>query len=196
MSGILVFDTETTGLLRYGKPPSDPTQPRMIQLGAALFTSKWERVAAVSLLIRQPDAVSNEGALGVHGISGRRLDLYGVRPQGALAVFMDLVRDARVVAAYPLNFDESIIDIEFDRMGGQPADWRRPGLRRICIRQAATSWATARNQCNGKSLKLVAAHELITGEAFEQHHDALSDALAASRVLQRLGEENAVEGLQ
>jgi DNA polymerase III epsilon subunit-like protein len=178
---LLVFDVETTGLPKKDLPLSAREQPRMIQIGAILLSNKWEEINIFSTVIRPDGWVSSAGAKDAHGITERRCDLYGVRQKAALAFFMDLVRSAGEIAAYNLPFDEFVIDVELDRLGAKPPEWKRGGLIRTCVmRMAAEKWN------GGVSMKLPAAHEKATGIVYHPKHQAISDTRAAVRIMQEI----------
>ena len=54
----LIFDTETTGMVEFRKPPEDPSQPDLIQLGMLLVdTQDWKPRARHSLLVQLKEGV-------------------------------------------------------------------------------------------------------------------------------------------
>lgn len=173
----LVFDTETTGLVKFDRPLSDPSQPRLVQIGAVLYDAKREEAAAMCFLVRPDGWVSEDGARKVHSIAPRRAELYGIRLKAALSVFIDLVRSAAEIVAYNEEFDSRVIDIELMRIKALPPEWRRAGLRRSCAMAEAAQVANS-----GISMKLPAAHLALTGEEYVPTHNGLDDARAAARV--------------
>ncbi|MCQ8781663.1 3'-5' exonuclease [Mangrovibrevibacter kandeliae] len=173
----LIFDVETTGLVKFDRPPSDQSQPRLVQIGAVLFDSKRAEAGSMCFLVRPDGYVSQDGARKVHEISARRAELYGIRIRAALSVFMDMVRSASDLVAFNLEFDECIIDIELNRIRAQPPEWKRAGLRRSCAMIEAGQVANG-----GKSMKLPAAHLALTGAAYVPTHNGLDDARAAARI--------------
>ena len=67
----LIFDTETTGMVKWDLPPEHPSQPDLIQLGMLLVeTGSWRLRARHSVLVRLAEGVAIEpGAREAHGIS-------------------------------------------------------------------------------------------------------------------------------
>ena len=67
----LIFDTETTGMVRWKLPPEHESQPDLIQLGMLLVeTVDWSAKARLSTLVRLPDGVRiDPEAKQAHGIS-------------------------------------------------------------------------------------------------------------------------------
>ena len=173
----LVIDAETTDLIKRDRPLSDPSQPRLVQIGAVLFDKKRVEVGSMCHLIRPSGWVSGSGAAKTHGITERRCELYGARIVACLASLMDMVRSAEEVVAYGLEFDAAVIDIELALLRQAPTDWKRPSLRRVCAMQEAAQVAN-----DGRWMKLPEAHLAITGEPYEPTHNALSDARATARI--------------
>src|SRR4028119_1323425 len=121
----LVWDSETSGLLRDDLPASDPSQPHLVQLGAQLFDAQWRRAGILTCLIK-PDGWSIEPeAEAVHGISEARCHRYGVDLPVALAMFAQLVGKASVLIAHHANFDRKVIDIQLHRLGASGDWWKR-----------------------------------------------------------------------
>lgn len=185
---ILSFDCETSGLPALGKPATDPAQPRLLQLGAVLHDRAWNERASISLLIVPDGWAVTQGASDTHGITTDIAARYGVRLQVALAALMDLARDAVVISAFNLAFDEMIVESELHRRNAVMGDWKRPRVRRICTMQSSSGLIGA----DGRWPKLAAAHEAIVGEPLTDAHDALSDAKASARILRSLIDRKAV----
>ena len=77
----LIFDTETTGMVQFRKPPEDPSQPDLIQLGMLLVeTSDWRPRARNSMLVQLPEGARIEpAAFDAHGISEEECARYAFR---------------------------------------------------------------------------------------------------------------------
>lgn len=181
---IVVFDVETTSLVHRDRAITDTIQPRMIQIGAILLSKKWEEINIFSAVIRPEGWASTADAAAAHGISERRCDIYGIRAKLALAMLMDFTRSADEIASYNLPFDEMVIDIELDRAGAKPEEWKRGGMKRTCVMALA-----AQKYNRGTSLKLPVAHERATGIVYEPKHQALPDTRAAIRILRSIRDE-------
>ena len=67
----LIFDTETTGMVEFRKPPEDASQPDLIQLGMLMIeTDDWKPRARHSLLVQLDEGKRiDPGARAAHGIS-------------------------------------------------------------------------------------------------------------------------------
>jgi len=106
---VLVFDTETTGLLNFKKPNSHASQPVVIQLGATLFHRQedrtYKRVGALYTLLEDQGVQIGLKAHEVHGITAKMCASYGMSPDNALWSFLDMCFVADMVVAHNLSFD-------------------------------------------------------------------------------------------
>lgn len=175
---LVVFKTESTGLLKREEPMTSPSQPRMAALSAIMFSKDGEEVNTMSLKIRPDNWIIKGAAAKANGISMRVLDLYGVRAHAALAIFMDMVRGASELAAFNFEFDAAIIHIELLRLGARPEEWRRGGMKRTCIMTVAgQKWG------HGRPMKFADAMEAATGFAGGISHDGIRDCRNAAEIL-------------
>jgi len=136
----LVFDTETTGMVRFRDPHTDPGQPDLVQLGFVLVdTVHWRVRNQGCFLVRRRKQEGNDGvnvnvnvnagdgdavvgaieiepaAERVHGISNRDRAGFGIEHGTALDVFEDLCRAADVVVGHNLRFDAIVMEAAFYR---------------------------------------------------------------------------------
>lgn len=169
--------TETTGIPKLSKKPSDPSQPRIMQLAALLLDKARRERAMMCALIRPEGWVSSADAAAAHGIDQRICENYGIRAHAALATFMDMVRSAREIAAFNLSFHSFMVDIELDRLKSDPETWRRSGMKRTCVQAVASNIANS-----GKSMKLEAAHEAMVERPYTLRTDLLDDVRAIARI--------------
>lgn len=180
---LTVFAVATTGLVHFDKPLGDPTQPRMVALAAFMYSKRMVEKGAFHLFTRPEGTASTTGARQVHGITERERDLFGVRLKVAIATLMDMTRASTEIAAYSLDFCTRLIEIELHHLKADTTDWRRGGLVRTSIMQAATA-----RYNGGKAMTLGAAHAAATGVAYESptHDKHIHDARAATRILMEL----------
>lgn len=173
---ILFFDTETTGLVDFKKPANDPSQPRLVQLGAILSDDDGKELAVMDCLIkpvgfRIPDNM-------IHGISHGEASEKGVYVEEAMATFMMLSSGDPIRVAHNFNFDCKVLTSEFKRSGC--ISEIEPGF---CTMLASTSLVGAK-QPNGriKWPKLSEAYKFFFGEELVDAHDALTDVRACKRI--------------
>ena len=180
---ITVVAISTTGLVRHDRGPSDPAQPRLVAMSAALYSPKWEEKASFSYVTKPESAVSSAGAVAVHGVTERERELYGLDFAIVMASFMRFTRLSKEVAAFNMPFLSLMIDIELDRLKADAKDWNRGGLKKTCLLQE-----TGNIHNSGKVMTIKAAHEAATGLLYEQpeKNKHIYDARAAARVIQCL----------
>ena len=101
----LIFDTETTGMVEFRKPPEDPSQPDLIQLGMLLVeTDDWTPRARSSFLVQLNEGVRiDPGAREAHGISEEDCARYGVVPIVACSLFNQACLQSDVIVAHNLR---------------------------------------------------------------------------------------------
>jgi DNA polymerase III epsilon subunit-like protein len=178
---ILVFDTETTGLPARDKAMDHPDQPWPIQIAAALVNvqNDFEIIATMSTLVK-PGAPCeyNERAIETHGKSPELVEAKGVSVDTAYDLFMGLVAQADVLAAYNFPFDFKIM--ESARLRTNPKRVFFPsGVTQLCLMRAAQKRL-------GFQPKLVAAYARLTGKEPINAHDAMGDVQMTVEVLKAL----------
>src|SRR6478736_2476382 len=113
----LVLDTETTGLLKKGLPVDHPSQPRIVQLGAILYSEEGLVRAELNLIVKPDGWTVPVEASNVHGITTEIAEQFGVPIAFALTVLNQLVKLADTVVAHNYDYDNPVIDGEFARLG-------------------------------------------------------------------------------
>lgn len=121
---ILVFDTETTGLLKYVKtggceeldqPLSK--QPHLTQLSYMVYDIKDSRVSHIGnryCVLPEGVEISKE-AKEITGITEDILREKGISVSDVLAEFAICWFDCHVLVAHNWNFDKTLLEIEFKR---------------------------------------------------------------------------------
>jgi DNA polymerase-3 subunit epsilon len=186
----LVWDTETSGLLKPGLPGADQAQPNMVQLGAILFDMKWRPVGKLITLIK-PDGWSIEReAEAVHGISEARCAKFGVPIAVALAGFQGLAANALQLIGHHQEFDRAIVAAELGRLRADDLWFRKRGASMACTMELSTSLCGIKGQFGLKFPSLEEAHRRFYPEMpFDTRHDAEEDIMAAARIAQALERE-------
>ena len=212
----LIFDTETTGRVDFRLPPSDPSQPDLVQLGMLLVdTGTWTARAQISTLVRTRPGVKIEaGARDTHGLSAEDCGRYGVGPDAAARLFLELYGRADVVVAHNLQFDAAVMEAALGRSAalnggrsenhfdamisiGRPGDDGDDGRRRqrICTMKASTDLLKIPSKFGAgyKWPSLAEAYRFVADEELEGGHDALVDASACLDVFRYLVENDIVQ---
>jgi DNA polymerase III epsilon subunit-like protein len=112
---ILVFDTETTGKVDFRSPPEADHQPRLVQLGAILFSDAAEQLQTISLVIKPSGFIIPPEASSIHGITQAMAESCGVSIGGALSLFSRLASVADTMVCFNVDFDVTIMDGESTR---------------------------------------------------------------------------------
>jgi DNA polymerase-3 subunit epsilon len=175
----LIFDTETTGMVKWRLPPEHETQPDLIQLGMLLVdTTDWKPRARHSMLVRLPEGATIEaGAREAHGISEQDCERYGVPAMVACSLFNQLCLQADVIVAHNMSFDQSIMLTALHRLGGKPN--RMEGTRLICTKEESTDVLKLPGKFDSyKWPTLGEAYAHFANEEIEGAHDALVDTEA------------------
>lgn len=189
----LIFDTETTGMVQFRKPPEDPSQPDLIQLGMMLVeTTDWSAKARVSLLVTLPEGSKIEpAAFAAHGISEEDCARFGVAPAVACSLFNQACLQADIIVAHNLAFDVSIMKTALFRLGNKPH--RLDGRQQVCTKEFSTDVLKLPGKYGYKWPTLAEAYQHYTGREIEGAHDALIDTEACLAVFRGLVQEGVVD---
>lgn len=171
---VLVFDTETTGLLLHPDAPL-AKQPRIIELGAALLNPAGEVVETLSQLINPGEPLSEE-IIKITGI--RDADLADA-PTFAqcLPQLRHVFGQACAVFAHNLPFDRGMLRNELARADVVEFPWPRQEHCTVGLHREA--W--------GRNPKLTELYAATTGRPLPQTHRALDDVMALVEIVVQLG---------
>lgn len=189
----LIFDTETTGMVKWKKPPEDPTQPHLIQLGMLLVdTRKWTPMARCSSLVQLPEGASIEPeAYKAHGISEQQCKEFGVESLVVCSLFNQMCMRADVIVAHNMSFDRTVMLASLFRLGGKPE--RMSDKRLICTKETSTGVLKLPGKYGDyKWPTLAEAYAHYTGRELEGAHDALVDTEACLEVFKGLVAEGVI----
>lgn len=136
---ILFVHLATSDLMKRGLPLTDPAQPWVCGLAAALATPAGETVSYLSTLV-QPDAGMQirPEATARHGIETREAAKTGIGGILALGILCQFARKADVVVGHAIDFEKAVVESVLMRAGKDTRLWTRPGLRFIDTMAAAT----------------------------------------------------------
>lgn len=183
----LVVDTETSGLMKDGLDPLDPTQPHMVQLGAQLFDKDWVKRAHLTVLIKPEGWSIEPGAEAVHGISTKTCSRYGIALAEALVPLRGLVACASRVIAHHMEFDRAVISSAIHRAGGEGLWWKRAAGKMLCTMETSTEVCAIPGEFGRKFPKLEEAVAILCPDAdLPVKHDAESDIAACVAVYRSL----------
>lgn len=183
---ILVFDTETTGMIDKGKPLDDDSQPRIVQLGAILAEDDGSAVTEIrDVYIRPVGWKTKPGAEDVHGISDKVANRYGISEIAALGLLVGLSTNVKRIIGHGVEFDRDIIVSALMRLGKSAELLRRPRLQWCCTMKGTTEiCGIESSHVHGTSKwpTLSEAHKHIFGAERDTEHSAFADARAALQI--------------
>lgn len=179
----LFFDTETSNLINFKAPNSDPSQPWVVQL-AAILDCPDGPTQKISLIIKSNGLPMSEGAQKVHGITTEMADKIGMDPSDALSTFLHLALQAEQVIAHNIPFDARLLDIMAQRIG----NWTYPimqnfkSIPRLCTMLTTTKLCNLPGPRGPKWPKLEELAKFLFGPEWlaqwlssQSLHDALVD---------------------
>lgn len=185
------FDTETTGMVDWQRPSSDPAQPHLVQLAGILFDLRDLRtVSTMSVIIRPNGWTIPAEATAVHGIDQATAEYLGVSLENAIMMFCDIAARADILLAHNLEFDQIVVEAAKNRVdaifGVEPTLPWQAHHQSICTKVAATpvlKLPKASNRHDGfKWPSLNECYQHFYGEDIKGAHDALTDVRACINV--------------
>lgn len=186
---ILVFDTETTGLVNFKLPLDDPTQPRLLQI-ASVMTNEvtWTPAVVCSMYIKQPGVVIPPAATEVHGITSAYLDELGLPCSYVLHIFMKLFALADQVWAFNADYDCACVGGELLRLDRKDDYAKLGGV--FCMMKPLTDVCKLPgNYGKYKWPKLSEAYKHFFNEVPPVAHNALADVHATIKVMRAYYEQ-------
>lgn len=193
MTMALVYDTETSGLPNWREPSSDPNQPHIVQLAAALVDVDTQRtISSMDVIIRPGAWTIPEEIAAIHGITNGVAIVCGVDEIKAVMLFMDLWEHADFRVAHNERFDARIIRIALMRYlqpGHRAHDLWQNGTAECTQRLATpivgappTEKMLAANRTHHKTATLAESYRHFFGVEMEGAHTAMADVIACQRV--------------
>ena len=190
----LIFDTETTGMVKWRKEPQDPSQPHLIQLALLLVdTVGWKAMGRYASLVQLPEGAAIEpGAQEAHGISEQECKEFGIAPIVACSLFNQMCMRADVIVAHNMSFDQTVMLASLYRVGNKPE--RMSDKRLICTKEESTDVLKLPGKYGDyKWPTLAEAYTFYTGRELEGAHDALVDTEACLEVFKGLVDAGVVK---
>lgn len=105
------FDTETTDMINFKAPNSDPSQPTIIQLAGMLTDSTGNHIHSMSCVLNSLGCPMSVKAEEVHGISKPLADTYGIPPGSAISLLFKIFSKASVIVGHNIKFDLRMLKI-------------------------------------------------------------------------------------
>lgn len=190
---ILFYDCESTGLVKYGQPSTDPDQPRVTQLAAELcIEATGETIAEMNhFILPNGWTIPDEVAL-LNGLTTELALIKGVPIETVLPEFIGLWQQSGMRSGHNESFDMRLLRIELVRapmyvnqlVAGVPfADFWKAGPA-YCTQGNSTKIVNAGRPAGDKkkTAKLDEAYAHFTGETLNGAHDAQVDVRACKAV--------------
>lgn len=167
---IVVFDTETTGLLLHPSAPLEK-QPRIIELGAALVAPDGTVVDTYNQLVHPGEQITAE----ITKITGITNEQVADAPPFAqvLPALRAFFARADGVVAHNLPFDKGMLMNELRRCGVTDFPWPQHELCTVGANRA--TW--------GRNPKMTELYAAVLGKPLAQTHRALDDVLALVEIV-------------
>ncbi len=178
----LFFDTETSGLVRLKLPPSDPSQPDLLQLEFILDDEERNTVETFcSILFDEAYGEIHEKALAVHGISKEKARMFGIPASEGLGKFSNAWEMTDMLIAHNISFDKKVMEVAYWKAIAHSHP--TPPLSEYCTMKASTPVLKLPGRFRHKWPTLDEAYRvLVDPEGFEGAHDALNDVKACRKV--------------
>ena len=186
---ILVFDTETNGLVK--KEERDLSkQPYIVQYAHALIDvgrKHWDVEETWNKLFQVPVNIPQR-ASEIHGIYKERLEgklyIYSVMED-----ILQRMEAADIIAGHNIRFDMNMLYVEAQRIGEQ--------ARVVALKEKLVDTMTSSKDAvqavnkrgHRKNPNLQEAYKHFYGEEFDGAHNALADVMATAKVLKALYKE-------
>jgi DNA polymerase III subunit epsilon len=200
MPCFLVFDFETTGLIRDRLPDDHEDQPHPVSVAGILFDEDGTELKVLHRLVRPEGWVIPAAATAVHGITTEQALREGVSETHAVLALLSLADRADERIAHNEAFDSRIMAICLARLARR---WllQRHGCTMAATRDICRLPPTERMIAAGyghgyKAPKLTEAHEHVLGRPLEGAHDALADARGCMAVFLELRRRRAEQRLK
>jgi DNA polymerase-3 subunit epsilon len=190
---VLVFDTETTGLLpKYISTSETYRFPYVVQLSWMVFDMGKNKISELNdYIIQLPQCVkiTKENA-NIHGIDTELMREKGKDIVPILKKFKNDVLLSTIIVAHNIAFDKKIIEVEFYRHGlGCWSDLRKKEYctmkkgNRLCNLKMKSFYS---NKMISKYPRLSELHNKLFGEVPKNLHNALIDIILCFRCYYKL----------
>lgn len=176
----LFFDTETTGLPKYYNAPLEALDnwPRLVQIAWAHFDENGKKLSGENHIIKPQGFVIPQPAANVHGITTELALKKGKALKPVLKKFAAATREAQIIVAHNISFDEMIIGAELLRT---KVEHELFDTVRVCTMKEATDYCQIPGNYGYKWPRLSELHIKLFNKNFKNAHDALADVEACAK---------------
>ena len=179
---ILFIDTESTGIFKFKLPASDPSQPRIVQLGAVLHDDQRHVVAEMNMLVKPEGWTIPKEASDIHGITTEQCLKYGFKIVTVIKLLMYMCGKAEQIVGHSCDFDRNMVDSERIRLGLLEDEKVFMAKPHFCTMKASTDICQIPGPYGNKWPKLQETYKYFFNKEFEGAHDAMADIRACAEV--------------
>lgn len=183
-------DLETSGLFRPDLPMTDPSQPRIVQMGLCLWDGQWNVRGEFEALIRPDGWAIEAGATEVHGITTGDCERFGVALGAALLALQEFSEKAVFIIGHNINgFDRPMVAAELHRLGSAALWWAKRGRAFRDTMEIATPYLRLAGKFGDKAPSLKETHDHLfpeEAETFTVRHRAGDDLRVTARIFREL----------
>lgn len=183
---LLFLDCETTGLADFNKRARDPSQPHIVQLAAILTDEDGREREGHNMIVRPDGWDIPKEASDVHGITNEIATEFGLSERQVAAIFLIMLKKAKLLIAHNLQFDKFIARIAMRRYDlitdADDAWWK--AFPTFCTMRAMTDICKLPGKFEGKFKwpKMQEAYFTAFGKTYDGAHDAMADLRACKDV--------------
>ncbi len=197
---VLVFDTESTGLIRTTSY-SDVNNPYLASLAVLLYDTEANRiVSSLNTTIYPAGWVMPPEAEAVNGLSTQYLQDTGVPSQAVIPLFMPIASKADLVVGHNVEFDIKIMSAALWRhiVADQNENFAHEIITKhwltkptFCTMKESKNEVQALNKSGRlKYPKLTEAYKHFFGKDLNRAHSANADAVATLEIYLALTQED------
>jgi DNA polymerase III epsilon subunit-like protein len=190
----LIFDVETTGLPIGKNVPIHKTEfyPFIVQFSWMIYDNKLMKIEKISdYIIKLPDGeIIPDSSIKIHGVTNERVKEEGVDIVKVLRKFTRDMLDSDILVAHNLEFDKSIIEVEYLR--NNKIDWLgRHRKKEYCtLKHSIDICKLLRKGKNGSEYfkwpKLMELHQHFYRKIPNNLHNSLVDIFVCFRCFHQL----------
>ncbi len=180
---ILFIDTETSGFPKNGVGLEDPTQARILEIGAILTDDQGKIVATLDSLVKCGDIVLHEKLKGVHDITVEECNENGLDNVRFIKLVDSMYHSCNTIVGHNIEFDLKMLSLYYPYLNaGCPI--------LFCTMKSTTDICKIPNRW-GTGYKYPSLNEAYThffGETKKSKHRAFDDAMMCKEIYFKLQE--------
>lgn len=180
---ILIFDCETSGVPDKGQydNPAHKNTPRLVELGALLYTDNQKRYGRLELIIKPDGFEIPKAASDVHGITTERALNEGIPLSEAMSRFEKMIDLCHTVVAHNFSYDYLVYRGECLKLNLPD---KLKDKHKICTKELTTDICKipALYGYGYKWPTLQEAHVKLFGYEFSGAHGAIADITACAKI--------------